>query len=149
MSLLPKDYLRQIAHIYLHTVRSTLSYRETISPSWCVNINGITLPLSYHPITAPTYIILSKRNDDWSHFVGDARKLPQQFISLLLMVCMLLGKGKYKWLSNYIPVISALYATMDTTIWRIIRIMVGITNRDSCREYFRRLKILPLQSQYL
>jgi len=27
--------------------------------------------------------------------------------------------------------------------------MVGIRNRDSCREYFERLKILPLQSQYL
>jgi len=27
--------------------------------------------------------------------------------------------------------------------------MVGIRNRDSCREYFQRLKILPLQSQYL
>jgi hypothetical protein len=32
---------------------------------------------------------------------------------------------------------------------RIIRIMVGIRNRDSCREYFKRLKILPLQSQHL
>jgi hypothetical protein len=32
---------------------------------------------------------------------------------------------------------------------RIIRIMVEIRNRDSCREYFKRLKILPLQSQYL
>jgi hypothetical protein len=32
---------------------------------------------------------------------------------------------------------------------RIIRVMVGIRNRDSCREYFQRLKILPLQSQYL
>jgi len=27
--------------------------------------------------------------------------------------------------------------------------MVGIRNRGSCREYFKRLKILPLQSQYL
>jgi hypothetical protein len=27
--------------------------------------------------------------------------------------------------------------------------MVGIRNRDSCREYFKRLNILPLQSQYL
>jgi hypothetical protein len=27
---------------------------------------------------------------------------------------------------------------------RIIRIMVGIRDRDSCREYFRKLKILPL-----
>jgi hypothetical protein len=26
---------------------------------------------------------------------------------------------------------------------------VGIRNRDSCREYFKRLKILPLQFQYL
>ena len=32
---------------------------------------------------------------------------------------------------------------------RIIRIMVGIRNRDSCTEYFKKLKILPLQSQYL
>jgi len=32
---------------------------------------------------------------------------------------------------------------------RIIRIMVGIRNIDSCREYFKKLKILPLQSQYL
>jgi hypothetical protein len=32
---------------------------------------------------------------------------------------------------------------------RIVRIMVGIRNRDSCREYFKRLRILPLQSQYL
>jgi len=27
--------------------------------------------------------------------------------------------------------------------------MVGIRSRDSCREYFKRLKILPLQLQYL
>jgi hypothetical protein len=26
---------------------------------------------------------------------------------------------------------------------RIIRIMVGIRDRDSCREYFREFKILP------
>jgi hypothetical protein len=32
---------------------------------------------------------------------------------------------------------------------RIIRIMVGIRSRDSCREYFKRLIVLPLQSQYL
>jgi hypothetical protein len=32
---------------------------------------------------------------------------------------------------------------------RIIRIMVGIRDRESCREYFRKLKILPLQSQYV
>ena len=32
---------------------------------------------------------------------------------------------------------------------RTIRIMMGIRNRDSCREYFKGLKILPLQSQYL
>jgi len=32
---------------------------------------------------------------------------------------------------------------------KIVRIMVGIRNRDSCREYFKRLKILPLHSQYL
>jgi hypothetical protein len=32
---------------------------------------------------------------------------------------------------------------------RIIRIMVGLRNRDSCREHFKMLKILPLQSQYL
>jgi len=32
---------------------------------------------------------------------------------------------------------------------RIVRILVGVRNRDSCRECFKRLKILPLQSQYL
>jgi hypothetical protein len=32
---------------------------------------------------------------------------------------------------------------------RIIRITVGIRDRDSCREHFRKLKILPLQSQYV
>jgi len=32
---------------------------------------------------------------------------------------------------------------------KIIRIMMGKRNRDSCRKYFERLKILPLQSQYL
>jgi hypothetical protein len=31
----------------------------------------------------------------------------------------------------------------------IIRITVGIRGRDSCREHFRKLKILPLQSQYI
>ena len=31
---------------------------------------------------------------------------------------------------------------------RIIRIIVGIRGRDSCREHFKNLKILPLQSQY-
>jgi hypothetical protein len=32
---------------------------------------------------------------------------------------------------------------------RIIRIMVGIGNRESCRGYFKTLKILPLQSEYI
>jgi hypothetical protein len=32
---------------------------------------------------------------------------------------------------------------------RIIRIMVGFRDRESCREYFRKLKVLPLQSQYI
>jgi len=32
---------------------------------------------------------------------------------------------------------------------RIIRIIVGIRGWDSCREYFKNLKILPLQSQYI
>jgi len=32
---------------------------------------------------------------------------------------------------------------------RIIRIIVGIRVRDSCREHFKKLKILPLQSQYI
>jgi hypothetical protein len=31
---------------------------------------------------------------------------------------------------------------------RIIRV-VGISDRDSCRKHFRKLKILPLQSQYI
>ena len=32
---------------------------------------------------------------------------------------------------------------------RIIRIIVGLRSRDSCREHFKTLKILPLQSQYI
>ena len=32
---------------------------------------------------------------------------------------------------------------------KAIRIISGISNRDSCRDYFKKLKILPLQSQYL
>jgi len=32
---------------------------------------------------------------------------------------------------------------------RVIRIITGIRKRYSCREYFRTLKILPLQSQYI
>jgi hypothetical protein len=32
---------------------------------------------------------------------------------------------------------------------RIIRIIVGIRGRDSCREHFKKLQILPLQSQYI
>ena len=31
----------------------------------------------------------------------------------------------------------------------IIRIIVGIRGRDACSEYFKKLKILPLQSQYI
>jgi hypothetical protein len=32
---------------------------------------------------------------------------------------------------------------------RTIRIIVGIRDRDSCTEHFRKLKILPLKSQYI
>jgi hypothetical protein len=32
---------------------------------------------------------------------------------------------------------------------RIIRIIVELRGRDSCREHFKKLKILPLQSQYI
>jgi hypothetical protein len=32
---------------------------------------------------------------------------------------------------------------------RIIRITVGLTGRDSCSKHFKKLKILPLQSQYI
>jgi len=32
---------------------------------------------------------------------------------------------------------------------RIIRITVGIRGRDSCSKCFKKLKILPLQSQYI
>jgi len=32
---------------------------------------------------------------------------------------------------------------------RIIRIIVGLRSRDSCREHFKKLKILALQSQYV
>ena len=41
----------------------------------------------------------------------------------------------------------------STTIFRLqnrtIRIIVEFGSRDSCREYFKKLKILPLQSQYI
>ena len=41
----------------------------------------------------------------------------------------------------------------STTIFRLqkraIRIIVGLRSRDSCREHFKKLKILPLQSQYI
>jgi hypothetical protein len=95
-----------------------MSYREIISPSWCANTNVIPLPLACHPITAPTYVVLNALNNDLSHFIGDAQRIPQQFISLLVMVCMLLEKetGKYKLLTNYFPVINALHANMYTTI---------------------------------
>ena len=32
---------------------------------------------------------------------------------------------------------------------KIIRIIMGLRNRDSCRDHFKKLKILPLQSQYI
>jgi hypothetical protein len=32
---------------------------------------------------------------------------------------------------------------------KIIRIMMGIRDRESCREYFSKLYILPLQSEYI
>jgi len=32
---------------------------------------------------------------------------------------------------------------------RILRIIVGIRVRDSCREHFKKLEMLPLQSQYI
>ena len=32
---------------------------------------------------------------------------------------------------------------------KIIWIMIGLRNRDSCRKHFKRLKLLPLRSQYL
>jgi hypothetical protein len=32
---------------------------------------------------------------------------------------------------------------------KVIRIITNITSRDSCREQFKKLKILPLQSQYI
>jgi len=32
---------------------------------------------------------------------------------------------------------------------RAVRIIAGLRSRDSCREHFRMLKILPLQSQYI
>jgi hypothetical protein len=32
---------------------------------------------------------------------------------------------------------------------RIIRIIIGVRGTDSCREHFKKLKILPLQSQYI
>jgi hypothetical protein len=32
---------------------------------------------------------------------------------------------------------------------KAIRIIMGVRNRDSCRKYFREMKILPLKSQYV
>ena len=32
---------------------------------------------------------------------------------------------------------------------KVIRIITSIRNRESCRSWFKRLKILPLQSQYI
>jgi hypothetical protein len=32
---------------------------------------------------------------------------------------------------------------------KTLRIIVGIRDRDSCREQFKKLKILPLKSQYI
>jgi hypothetical protein len=32
---------------------------------------------------------------------------------------------------------------------RILRIIAGIRGRDSCRKHFKKLRILPLQSQYI
>jgi hypothetical protein len=37
---------------------------------------------------------------------------------------------------------------MWTDEWTAIRIVMGIRVRESCRKYFRKLKILPLKSQY-
>jgi len=32
---------------------------------------------------------------------------------------------------------------------RAIRVIMGLRSRDSCREHFNKLKILPLRSQYI
>jgi hypothetical protein len=37
----------------------------------------------------------------------------------------------------------------DTILYKVIRIITGISSRYSCRDHFKRLKILPLQSQYV
>jgi hypothetical protein len=41
----------------------------------------------------------------------------------------------------------------SNTIFRlqkwIIRIIMGLRSRDSCREHFKKLNMLPLQSQYI
>ena len=49
--------------------------------------------------------------------------------------------------SGGIPIIVILF--LDYKKKRIIRIIVGIRDRDSCGEHFKKLKILPLQSQYI
>jgi len=43
-----------------------------------------------------------------------------------------------------IPIIVVLFLDYK----KVIRIIVGIRGRHLCREYFKKLKILPLQSQY-
>ena len=44
-------------------------------------------------------------------------------------------------------------STYNNTIFeiqkRVIRIMMNVKNRESCQELFKKLKILPLQSQYI
>jgi len=49
--------------------------------------------------------------------------------------------------SGGIPIIVILFLGYKKK--RIIRIIVGIRDRDSCGEHFKKLKILPLQSQYI
>jgi hypothetical protein len=41
------------------------------------------------------------------------------------------------------------YMTVFSLQKRTIRIIVGIRGRDSCREHLKKLKILPLKSQYI
>ena len=47
--------------------------------------------------------------------------------------------------SGGIPIIVILFSDYKK---RIIRIIVGIRGRDSCTEHCKKLRILPLQSQY-
>jgi hypothetical protein len=61
------------------------------------------------------------------------------------------------WSGNYtrhcVCDMNVVYSNYSTTLFRlqkrIIRLTIRIRGRDSCKEHFRKLRILPLQPQYI